>query len=326
MDYEKAKYILEISLKPGEKLELKDLKRQYHKLALLNHPDKNNNSFESTEKLKQINEAYFLLKRDLSFFNFVNTEKEDEIETPNETQESIHNNYLNIMKLFIENVIQELCKGEKEYKDMIKRVVADIVTDCKKISLKLFDSLSKEASIEVYGFLSKYKNILHISSQTIEEIKEIIKEKCKNDQVYILNPSIDDLLNNNIYKLILDGEIYYVPLWYDNVCFDKKDGFEIIVDCVPELPDNVYIEENGDIIVNVDISFTYSLFEQKTISIFLGKKLLEIPINQLYIRKSQTYCFFGIGISEMNEKNIYEIGNKSNIICKINFVYDKLSI
>lgn len=321
MDYEKALFVLEISLKPGYKLELKDLKKQYHKLALLNHPDKNNNSPESNEKFKQIHESYLFLKRELSFINYINVEKANEREQEQD-QESINKNYVNILKSFIENIIQELCKGEKEYKEIIKRVVGDIVSGCEKISLKLFDNLSKEAAIDVYGFLSKYKTILHISQETLEEIKHIIKEKCKNDQIYVLNPSIDDLLNNNIYKLVVDGEIYYVPLWYDNVCFDKKDGSEIIVDCIPELPDNMYIEENGDIVVNIDISFTYSLFEQKSIPVLIGKKSIEIPINELYIRRTQTYNFYGLGISEMNEKNIYEICNKSSIICKINFVYD----
>lgn len=316
MDYIKALAILEIDLKVGEKLDIKYLKRQYHKLALLNHPDKNNNSIESTEKFRLINEAYILLKREISIFNEINREAEVE----EEPQEVTHNNYLMILKIFIENIIQELCRGEKEYKELIKTIISDIVTGCKKISLKLFESLSKEASMEVYGFLSKYKNILRVNSETIEEVKKIIQEKYKNDDIYILNPSIDDLLNNNIYKLKIENETYYVPLWYDTVCFDKKDGSEIIVDCVPELPDNIYIDENGDVNIDVDISFTFSLYNEKTINIFVGKKLMEIPINQLYIRKSQIYCFYGKGISEMNERDIYEVGNKSNIICKINFV------
>ena len=322
MDYKKALSILEIELKVGEKLDIKYLKRQYHKLALLNHPDKNNNSTESTEKFKLINESFIFWKRELNIFNMINKEVEDETAdlNGNESQESIHNNYMMILKIFIENIIQELCKGENEYKELIKTIISDIVTGCKKISLKLFESLSKEASLEVYGFLSKYKNILRVSNETIEEVKQIIKEKYKKDQMYILNPSIEDLLANNIYKLNIDGEIYYVPLWYDTVSFDKKDGSEIIVDCVPELPDNIYIDENGDVNVSVDISFTNSLYKEKTISIFIGKKKMEIPINQLYIRETQTYCFYGKGISDMNERDIYEVGNKSNIICRINFV------
>ena len=38
------------------------LKKQYRRLALKNHPDKNGNTIESTEKFKQINEAFNYLK------------------------------------------------------------------------------------------------------------------------------------------------------------------------------------------------------------------------------------------------------------------------
>ena len=36
-------------------LTLEYLKKHYHKQALLNHPDKNGNTVESTEKFKKIN-------------------------------------------------------------------------------------------------------------------------------------------------------------------------------------------------------------------------------------------------------------------------------
>ena len=35
--------------------------------------------------------------------------------------------------------------------------------------------------------------------------------------VYKLNPSINDLLNNNLYKLYIDEELFLVPLWYNEV-------------------------------------------------------------------------------------------------------------
>ena len=42
------------------------LKRKYYKLSLLHHPDKNNNSRESNEKIKKINLAYELLKQEIN--------------------------------------------------------------------------------------------------------------------------------------------------------------------------------------------------------------------------------------------------------------------
>jgi len=71
MDLNKAVSILEIDL---NKIKLSSvtqeyLKKQFHKLALINHPDKNGNSLESTNKFQQINEAYEYLSKELKEIN-----------------------------------------------------------------------------------------------------------------------------------------------------------------------------------------------------------------------------------------------------------------
>ena len=59
MNCKSAYEILEMD---GPAVDLKYLKKQYHKLALLYHPDKNGNTYESKLKFQTINEAYeFLL-------------------------------------------------------------------------------------------------------------------------------------------------------------------------------------------------------------------------------------------------------------------------
>ena len=69
MDYFNAFKILDIDI---SKIDTKDitlhkLKKQYHKLALQHHPDKNGNTNESTEKFKQIQEAYYYLKNEFEY-------------------------------------------------------------------------------------------------------------------------------------------------------------------------------------------------------------------------------------------------------------------
>jgi hypothetical protein len=327
INHKTALEILEITLKKGEKLDLKYLKKQYHKLALENHPDKNDNSFESTEKFKQINESYNLLKREISF---INNFEDDESEPESENDLNDKYTYVNILKVFINNFVQESLKNPNNcnYKELINNIISDIVSGCKKISLKLFEKLDKDSALEIYNFLSKYKIILHIHQDTIDEVKKIIMEKYINDQIYILNPSIDDLLDNNIYKLDICGNIYYVPLWHDEVYFDNNvkndkscddEKSEIIVKCIPQLPNNITIDENNNIIVNVDISFTFSLFNEERIMIKLGKKSFDIKINELYLKRFQTYYFYNQGITEIDSSNLYLMGKKSHIICNIFF-------
>ena len=67
MNHTEAFEILEIDLRvisPND-ITLEYLKKQYRRLALKNHPDKNNNSVESNARFKQINEAYDYLKREI---------------------------------------------------------------------------------------------------------------------------------------------------------------------------------------------------------------------------------------------------------------------
>ena len=59
MNYKDAFNILEIDFvnEKYQDITLDYLKKQYRKLALKNHPDKNGNTYESNEKFKRINEA-----------------------------------------------------------------------------------------------------------------------------------------------------------------------------------------------------------------------------------------------------------------------------
>jgi hypothetical protein len=155
--------------------------------------------------------------------------------------------------------------------------------------------------------LYKYQKFLHISDDNLNSIKNIILHKFQNIQIYILNPSLNDLFNNNIYKLQIDNQTYFVPLWHNELYFDKINNDSnlnerkqtIIVKCHPKLPDNVFIDENNDIHIDLHFSFNFSLLLQDFISFKLGNNHFDIPINQLKIKTFQTYLFKNKGISQI---------------------------
>jgi hypothetical protein len=306
MDYKIALETLDIDLAKaewrGSHLNLEYVKRRYHKMALKNHPDKNSNSADATEKFQKINDAYEFLKREI-IISSVETEQDKMAE----------DSYEGILKTFILGII----KGE--YNDIISTIINDVVSGCKKISLKLFEDLNKERAMEVYLFLSKYKNILHIAQDTLCQVREIVLEKCKEDCVYILNPSIDDLLENNIYKLELNDTLYLVPLWHDELYFDGS-GCDIIVKCVPDLQDNVCFDENNNIIVDIEIPLQISLFDDGSYTFQIGKKMFSIKIVDLKLQKSQSVILKNEGISVIDEKDMYNVKNKSDIIVKVTFI------
>jgi curved DNA-binding protein CbpA len=287
-------------------LTLDSLKKIYHKKALQNHPDKNGNTQESTHHFQRIQEAYELLKREISILN--EGQEPQNIDDDNIFEPS-NVGYNTILHLFIDGVL----KGK--YNEFISNIVKDIASGCREISLKLFEDMNKEQSLSIYNFIVKYKQLLRISDETLEKVKEILLNKFKDMQIYVLNPSINDLFQNNVYKLDLDNKLYFVPLWHSELYFDS----DIIVKCNPELPENVEIDEDNNLIITERISITSSLFVDKSRVIKIGDYSFELPLDQLFVRQFQTVVLRGKGISKIVEHDIYEIEDKSDIIVKIIF-------
>ena len=325
MDLIQAMEIMEIEMDEITKITLGTLKKKYHKLALLNHPDKNGNSIEATEKFKEIGVAYEVLKRELALLNPLDEDSEKQ-------PPQMNTGYSSVLNMFLESILQG------NYNEFILSTIKDIVSGCKEISIKMFDKLDRETSLVIYDFILKYKNILHVSDSILNLLREVILEKFKDIQIYVLNPSIDDLFENNVYKLEINKTLYFVPLWHGELYFDanidnKKEEEErsvervlssnehdIIVKCIPDLPPHMNIDENNNLYVNINIPFQASLLKDKSIPIYLGKKRFEIEIDCLLIKEKQTYVFKRMGISVINENDMYNVERKGDIYVKITFV------
>ena len=289
-----------IGFDENETITKNELKRKYRRLALQFHPDKNGNSAESAENFKMIHDAYEYLQ--------MHIESHADDVHPSNTASEAGDDYTTMLQRFIESIIQSPNMSE-----IIKEIV---MNGCKKMSTRLFENMSKDTSMELLSFISKHRNILHIDPDTILSVREIILEKYKNDQIYILNPSLDDLLENNVYKLDIDGKIYLVPLWHSEVYFDGS-GCDIIVQCIPDLPANMYIDENNALHVNINAPFTISLLDSPVVLFKLGKQ--SFPL-QVQFKRTQTCYLHNQGISVIDEKNMYNIFPKGGVYVKTTFV------
>jgi curved DNA-binding protein CbpA len=311
MNYKDAFEILEIDFTSTkhEDLTLEYLKKQYRKLALKNHPDKNGNTDESTKKFQKINEAYHFLKREIKHLNY--DEVEDDIK--GEDEELFNSSlYSDILKGFMKTVF------EGKYNELLTKIVNDIITAGKKTSVKLFDDLDKDTAFNIYTFLSNNRSVLHLSQDILDVIREIVVKKYDNVDVYKLNPSINDLLNNNLYKLYVHDELYLVPLWHNESYFDGS-GCEIIVICEPELPEGIQIDDDNNIFITKEI-YGYSdllnmILLNKSIQLTVGEKEYDIPISNLYMKREQYYRIKNEGLSKV-KRDIYDVSEKSDIIIK----------
>lgn len=305
MNYKDAFNILEIDFvnEKYQDITLDYLKKQYRKLALKNHPDKNGNTYESNEKFKRINEAYHYLKKEMKHLDF---------------EEDVSNSsslYYDILKRFINTVFEGNCD------ELLTKVVNDIMSSGKRISVKMFDNLDKDAAFNIYTFLSNNRSILHLSNDILNTIREIVVKKYDNVEVYKLNPTINDLVNNNLYKLYINEQLFLVPLWHNESYFDIS-GCEIIVICDPELEKGVTIDDDNNICIETTIegkNISELIENNASITIQLGNKSISIPISKIYMKKEQIYRIKSEGLPKDNS-NIYDVYEKTDLIVNINII------
>jgi len=324
MDYYKALEILEIDVSKTSvsDITIKKLKKKYHKLALKHHPDKNENTLESTEKFRQIQEAYSYLKTEFHLddeydnnADELNSSSSSSSSSDSSSDSSSNNNFSFILQVFMKTVL------EGKYNSIISKIIQDIVSGCTKVTIKLFEDLDKDTCMNIYMFLSNNRFILHLNDIVLETMREIVQQKFDNVLIYKLNPGLHDLLNNNIYKLNVQDHVCYVPLWNAESYFDIS-GCEVIVLCEPELPDNILIDECNNIHVTCEISIVnevYDLITNNTdYTLQIANKYFNIPVQKLYMKKEQKYIIKNDGLSKIIDD--FNNSEKANIIVTVRLV------
>ena len=321
INFQRALDELEITLDDKMDIDIEFIKKKYHKLALKWHPDKNENKEFSTEKFKKINAAYEYLIDIMDENNDMSNTCSDFVSSSVPKESKI---YIDILTTFISSLFKESYNEDfmKIIKEIVNATACGLTLNYIRI---LFEKVDSQKAIELYQLLYKYRSILYISNETLELVSLIITEKSKkNERVFILNPSIKDLMDHNIYKLYVDEELYLVPLWHNELSFDAKDGSEIIVLCQPKLPNELTIDENNNIYyekcITVEKELLNLIKKDKFVSIEVGDKWFSIPINKLYLKDEQIYILKKQGISRILEKNMYDVSCKGDIIVKIMLV------
>ena len=270
------------------------LKRQYRIMALKYHPDKHPTEIDYyTDKFKEIRNSYGYLT------DFLNEKKNNEY--PIEMNTGYNELFVDFLSSFFTNNNYD-----------VQNIIQIIITDCQNLSVKLFENMDKDQAIQIFEFIIKYHHILYISDSIVEKIKDIINEKFINDNIVILNPCLEDLINDNVYILEFENEKYYVPLWHDEIYYKHKNN-DLVVKCIPDLSENISLDNDNNIIIEVSFNIN-SLLNEKHIIYELGKEQFMIPIIELKIMKKQIYMFKKKGISLINHHNMYDNTSKSNVI------------
>lgn len=291
MDYNRAIQIL--NLDPN--FSLNELKKNYHIEALKTHPDKT--GANNTHEFNEVNDAYnFLLK--------INTNNMHEF---NDTPIS----YAVLLEMFIS-------KFTDNNKIRLLDIIELISSKSELFINKFFNNLTKEKAIRYYNFILKYNDIFSLKTEIVDDIRDIIikKELNESGNIIILNPKLDDLFNNNIYRLIYNSIEIPVPLWHRENIYDISknidiDNEELIVKCIPELPDHITIDDNNNLYIDISIN-SIDIFNKPDIIFNLGKNIFKIHIETLFIKKYQKVILKKQGIS-LKKEDIYDINDKADI-------------
>lgn len=324
------KYKTMLGLLPDKKYTIEELKKKYKIAALKHHPDKHFNSQESTIKFKEINEAYLYLygKHNNNDDDKYNAKKNEYDENKNEKDQC----YANLLSKFISSLMNKFSQTQIA---TVHIVIQVLMNKCEILTSTLFDHIDRESLLFIHQLIIKYHSILELGTDRLNGIREIIKKKLQENDIIIIQPTISELFNeNNIQVVEHEKNIYYVPLWHTEIYYnindpnekcngcdglgvcDKKhkQERELIVKCIPTLPEHIYIDEINNIYIDVRTRVE-TLFNQTKLTVLISDSVsFDIPVHTLEFKTHQTITLKKCGIPMINTENMYDVSEKMNIV------------
>lgn len=309
MNYEKACKLLCIDNLPPS---MTDIKKQYRIKALQYHPDKNLENPLAGQQFQEIYAAYEYL---IQYTNGgtdvdedVDTEFDDEFADYEQTADK--STYRWLLYKFLKTTLAS-CSQNRMFYVIIQRVTSS----CESKAIDILSKVDKFTLTKVYDILKLYEDVFHFSEEFKTKIEELLHNKYKNDECIILNPTIDDLFADNLYKLTVNGIVYIVPLWHHELVYDNS-GSDIYVKCSPILPDNVRIDNKNNIHANVTYKIQ-DIFGKSSIEYTIGQMVVTVIPSSLKLIETQTVTYHQQGISRINTENVYDVLKRGDIVLHI---------
>lgn len=294
MNYENALGILNLDTDYTES----QLRQAYYKNSLKYHPDKNT-SDDAIKRFRDGKTAYDFLREHKSI---------------PETNDDSDTSYISLFKRCMRHIVPELENSD----DIINGTIKTLFKSCKKVTFKMIENMDRDKAIYTYSYLKSHKDTFNIDDGVLGEILDIINNKIVSDNIIILNPNIDDLLNNKIYKLTHEGAEYYIPLWHNEISYDVN-GSDLIIRCVPELNGDLFIDNSNNLHITISRKILHILDSGKTL-FNIGNKEFEIESEELKIIPQQTHIIKNKGILLAHHDKLYDTTDRGDI-----YVYITLS-
>lgn len=271
---------------------LDEIKKRYRLQILKYHPDKNRQP-EAAEKFRETKEAYDYLIQD----DYLSPE------TPS---------YEDVLKSVLSNLFDE---SNESITSKIARVLLNkLIKQCNTNLSTYLRKIDKRVLTLAYTILSKYQDAFHIPAEFLESIHSILEEDDRPECI-LLNPSLEDLFSENVYKLKYKDTTYLVPLWHHDMVYDYK-GTDLHVKCFPILPDHMEIDEWNNLYVYLEYD-VLDLFEKEkareSVEVEIGSRTFSFRPSQLRMTDEQQEIEYGQGIPHIHLKNIFDVSVKQKV-------------
>jgi hypothetical protein len=276
-----------------------DIKRQYHKQSLKYHPDRNN-SIDATHRFQEINNAYKVLS-DANACEFDNIDNIDNIESMS---------YDDILLNFINST-----NANTQFNKDLFKFIKDIIYNSSSFSPSFLNNLSSDVLIICYKFLNLNRSILGIPSHIMSMLNTIMK-KTGITNIHIITPNLKDMYDSNILKLNYKEELYLIPLWHSQISFDIDPDEELDINCIPNLPEHMSLDNNNNLHVYIR-SKIEGLLDKTSLDVDVNIIELSIPIQSIHIIKYQTIVYEKSGIPKIDEVDIYNNKDRGDIVVHI---------
>lgn len=278
-----------------------DIKKAYRSKILQFHPDKNK-SPDAAEKFLEIQEAYNYLK--------LNDSVSEDGEVNDES-------YPDILKTFLSSVFrEETTPIIAKIIEIIGKKICLIVEHNVDHIIDYLRTINRDTLKIIYGVLLKYRTVLHLSSELIERINELLKME---EECIVLNPGLEDLLSDeNVYILKREDRSYLVPLWHHEMTFDHS-GNTFNVRCFPILPENMELDECNNL--TVYLQYHSSELWDREVVVEIGSRPFVIHGNILRLTsKPQRIEYFDCGVPYNNSEDVLDASKKQSVVFVITVI------